>query len=44
MLRSRGAARFTVGALGVSKDTFGKSRRARDGFPHAADFNDVDSD
>ena len=44
MLRGDRPARFAVSALGVGKDTLGKARRAFDGFAHAADFDDVDSD
>ena len=44
MLRGRGAARFTVGALGGGEYTFSKTRRARDGFSHAPHFDDVDAD
>ena len=44
MLRGDRATRFTVGAFGISEDAFGKARSARDGFPHAADFDKVDSD
>jgi hypothetical protein len=43
MLRSGGATRFTVGAFAVSEYTFRKAGRARDGFPHAADFDNVDA-
>ena len=44
MLRSRGAPRFAVRALRVSEYTFSKAWRARDGFAHAANFDDVDAD
>ena len=44
MLRGRGAARFAIRALGVSKHTFSKAWRARDGLSHAAHFDDVDAD
>ena len=44
MLRGDRATRFTVSALGFSKYSFGKARRARNGFADAANFDDVDSD
>ena len=44
MLGSRGAARFTVSSLGVRENAFRKPRRALDGFTHAADLDDVNSD
>ena len=44
MLRSRSAARFTVRSLGVRENAFRKPRRALDGFTHAADLDDVNSD
>ena len=43
MLRGRGAARFAVGALGLSKNTFSKAGRARDGLSDAPHLNDVDA-
>jgi hypothetical protein len=44
MLCGHGAARFTVGAFRFSEYTFSESRRALDGFPHAANFDNVDTD
>ena len=44
MLRGRGAARFAVCSLGVGENPFSKTRRARDGFANATNFNDVDAD
>src|SRR5260221_13084810 len=41
MLGGDGAARFTIGPLGLGKHTFSESRRAGDGFPHAANFDNV---
>jgi len=44
MLSGDRAARFAVSALGVSEDALSEARRAFDGFAHAANFDDVDSD
>ena len=44
MLRGRGAARFAVCSFGVGENPFSKTRRARDGFANATNFNDVDAD
>ncbi|MDX6559601.1 MAG: hypothetical protein QOF72_2650, partial [Blastocatellia bacterium] len=44
MLGGHRAARFTIGPLGFSEHTFGESRRALDGFAHAAHFDNVDTD
>jgi len=44
MLGGDRAARFTVSALGFSEDALSESRRAFNGFAHAANFDNVDSD
>lgn len=44
MLRGSSAARFAVRLFGCSEYTFGKARRARDRFAHAAYLDKVDSD
>ena len=44
MLSAGRTARFAIRALGVGEDTFGEAWRALDGFAHAANFDDVDSD
>ena len=44
MLRSDRAARLAISALGGSEDALSEARRAFDGFAHAANFDDVDSD
>lgn len=43
MLGGYRAARFTVGALSLSKDALDKPRRAFDGFTNAAHFDNVDA-
>jgi hypothetical protein len=43
MLSGDRAARFTVSALGIGKHPLGKTRSARDGFAHAPNFDNVDS-
>jgi len=43
MLGGDCAARFTVGALGFSEHALSEPRRALDGFPHAANFDNVDA-
>ena len=44
MLGGDRAARFTVGPLGFREYTLSEARRALDGFAHAANFDNVDSD
>jgi len=43
MLGGYRAPRFAVSAFGVGEDAFSESRRARDRFADAPDFNNVDS-
>ena len=44
MLSGHRAARFAVGPLGCGEHAFGESRRAGDGFTHAANFDNVYAD
>ena len=44
MLRGDDATRFAVRALSFSEHALSETRRALDGFAHAANFDNVDSD